>query len=107
MSYIYVIVCRIFATYFFHAFLMATSSAPTEQSLLPAILHHVLRAEALVLEGLRLQALLHQGLLGGEVEELVQLAETRAYRRAEAMLADLLAAAQPSTSPPGASISLP
>lgn len=87
---------------------MATPSALLEQSLLPAILHHVLRAEALALEGLRLQAHMHQGLLGGEAAELVQLAETRAYRRAEAMLADLLAAAaQPTTSPPRASISLP
>lgn len=87
---------------------MATPSAPAEQSLFPAILHHALRAEALALEGLRLQALLHQGLLGGQAEELVQLAETRAYHRAEAMLADLLAAAAlPPTSPAGALISLP
>ncbi|MGI4742669.1 MAG: hypothetical protein ACRYG7_46515 [Janthinobacterium lividum] len=87
---------------------MATPSAPVEQSLFPVILHHALRAEALALEGLRLQALMHQGLLGGEAEELVQLAETRAYHRAEAMLADLLAAAALlPTSPPGALISIP
>ena len=87
---------------------MATPSAPAGQLLLPAILHHALRAEALALEGLRLQARLHHGLLGGQAEELVQLAETRAYHRAEAMLADLLAAAAlPPTSPAGALISLP
>jgi hypothetical protein len=65
MSHIYVIACRMFATYIFNPSLMATPSDPAEQSLFSAILHHALRAEALALEGLRLQALMHQGLLGG------------------------------------------
>lgn len=66
----------------------ATDQLPSP--LLGVLLDHVLRTEALALEGLRLQANVHSGLLGGNVEELVQTAEKRAYQRAEAMLTHLL-----------------
>ena len=66
---------------------MAESS---DQPLLSTILEHVLRAEALALEGLALQAKVHVGLLGGDAHDLVQTAEKRAYLRAEAMLQQLL-----------------
>jgi hypothetical protein len=66
------------------------------------LLERVLRTECLALEGLRLQAQVHNGLLGGEVDELVQAAEQRAYHRAEALLTQLLAAtADTSTTPSG------
>jgi hypothetical protein len=56
------------------------------------MLAHVLRTEMLALESLLLQAKLHSGLLGGDVQQLVQEAETRAYQRAEVLLKQLLAA---------------
>ena len=61
-----------------------------DQPLLRAILTHVLRTEAIALEGLVLQARVHNGLLGGDTEELVQSAEKRAYQRSEAMMQQLL-----------------
>lgn len=78
-----------------------TASRSSCMSLLPfslanpvlhAILERVLRSECLALEGLRLQAQVHNGLLGGDVEELVQTAEKRAYQRANPLLEQLLAA---------------
>ncbi|RZK27661.1 MAG: hypothetical protein EOO63_12940 [Hymenobacter sp.] len=65
--------------------------------MLHVLLERVLRTECLALEGLRLQAQVHHGLLGGDVEELVQTAEKRAYQRAETLLTQLLAATTPST----------
>ena len=67
-------------------------SAPTQSALLHVLLERVLRTECLALEGLRLQAKIHNGLLGGEVDELLQAAEQRAYQRAEILLTQLLAA---------------
>lgn len=58
--------------------------------LLRPILHHVLRAEMLALEGLAMQATVYAGLLGGNASELVEVAEKRAYQRAEALLQQLL-----------------
>jgi hypothetical protein len=52
----------------------------------------VLRTETLALESLLLQAKMHSGLLGGDVQQLVQEAETRAYQRAEVLLKQLLTA---------------
>lgn len=78
---------------------MSPTPATLDNSLLHVILARVLRSECLALEGLRLQAQVHKGLLGGDVEELVQTAEKRAYQRAEALLGQLLAAPAPSTSP--------
>lgn len=66
--------------------------APTQSALLHMLLERVLRTECLTLESLRLQAKIHNGLLGGEVDELVQAAEQRAYQRAETLLTHLLAA---------------
>jgi hypothetical protein len=76
---------------------MSPTPATLDNSVLQAILERVLRTECLALEGLRLQAQVHQGLLGGDAEELVQTAEKHAYQRAEALLAQLLAAPTPST----------
>ena len=56
------------------------------------VLEQVLRTECLALEELRLQANIHNGLLGGEVEELLQAAEQRAYQRPETLLMQLLTA---------------
>ena len=67
-------------------------SAPTQLALLHVLLERVLRMECLALEGLRLQAKIHNGLLGGEVDTLVQAAEQRAYQRAEILLTQLLTA---------------
>jgi hypothetical protein len=78
---------------------MSPPAASLTNSVLHVILERVLRSECLALEGLRLQAQVHHGLLGGDVEELVQAAEKRAYQRAEALLGQLLAAPIPSTSP--------
>jgi hypothetical protein len=64
----------------------------TDQPLLHTILTHVLRTETLALESLLLQAKMHSGLLGGDVQQLVQEAETRAYQRAEVLLKQLLTA---------------
>ena len=50
------------------------------------------RTECLALESLRLQAKIHNGLLGGEIDTLLQAAEQRAYQRAETLLTQLLAA---------------
>ena len=74
-------------------------SAPTQPALLHVVLERVLRTECLALEGLRLQAKIHNGLVGGEVDELLQAAEQRAYQRAETLLTQLLAA---TTSSPAA-----
>jgi len=63
------------------------------------LLKRVLRTECLALEGVRLQAKIHNGLLGGGVEELVQAAEQRAYDRAEALLTQLLAATADASTP--------
>ena len=79
---------------------MPSTTANQASPLLRVLLERVLRTECLVLEGVRLQALVHHGLLGGGVEELVQAAEQRAYHRAEALLTQLLAAtADTSTTP--------
>jgi hypothetical protein len=65
--------------------------------LLVAVLERVLRTECLVLESLRLQTQgSYNGLPGGGGEERLQEAEQRAYRRAETLLAQLLAATTPS-----------
>lgn len=61
--------------------------------MLQTLLQHVVRAEALALEGLALQARVHAGLLGGDAEELVLAAEKRAYARAERFLHQLLSVA--------------
>jgi hypothetical protein len=67
-------------------------SAPTQSALLHVLLERVLRTECLALESLRLQAKIHNGVIGGEVDTLVQAAEQRAYQRAETLLTQLLAA---------------
>jgi hypothetical protein len=69
---------------------MSESGLPLAPSVLRAILQHVVRAEALALEGLALQARVHAGLLGGDAQELAQAAEKRAYARAESLLHQLL-----------------
>lgn len=81
---------------------MPPTRAIPESSLLRVLLERVLRTECLALEGVRLQAIVHHGLLGGEVDELVKGAEQRAYHRAEMLLTQLLAAtADISTTPSG------
>jgi hypothetical protein len=77
---------------------MSLNPSSLTNPMLHLILERVLRTECLALEGLRLQAKVHNGLLGGEVEELVQTAEKRAYQRAEALLEQLLAATAPTIS---------
>jgi len=79
---------------------MVPTPVSAEQPLLHALLLYVLRAETIALEGLCLQAQAHSGLLGGNVAQLVQAAEERAYQRAEAMLAHLLAADGRRPTPP-------
>jgi hypothetical protein len=70
---------------------MPPTPSTLDNAMLHILLERVLRTECLALEGLRLQAQVHHGLLGGDVEELVQTAEKRAYQRAEALLGQLLA----------------
>lgn len=80
-----------------------SSSADTPvqpQPLLHTILERVLRTECLVLEGLRWQLQGYNGLPGGGGEERLQAAEQRAYHRAEALLAQLLAATADSPTAP-------
>lgn len=69
---------------------MSESVVPLDSSVLRTVRQHVVRAEALALEGLTLQARVHASLLGGDAEELVQAAEKRAYARAESVLHQLL-----------------
>jgi hypothetical protein len=77
---------------------MIPTIANPDSPLLRVLLERVLRTECLALEGLRLQAKVHNGLLGGDVEQLVQTAEKRAYQRAEVLLEQLLAAIAPTIS---------
>ena len=79
---------------------MSPTTANPDSPLLRVLLERVLRTECLTLEGLRLQAKIHNGLLGGEVDELMEAAEQRAYHRAETLLAQLLAAPADSLTAP-------
>lgn len=69
---------------------MSESIVPLNPSMLRTIRQHVVRAEALALEELTLQAQVHASLLGGDAQDLVQAAEKRAYARAESVLHQLL-----------------
>lgn len=82
------------------------AEAPTHP-LLHVLLERVLRTECLVLESLRLQTQgSYNGLPGGGGEERLQAAEQRAYRRAETLLTQLLAATADSAAPNASSSSL-
>ena len=76
--------------------------------LLAVVLEHVLRTECLVLESLRLQTQgSYNGLPGGGGEERLHEAEQRAYRRAETLLAQLLAATTPPLTDPNGHLPIP